>query len=58
MTRFERRLSLAGVFAAVAFSGASAQTKSPAEAFFAGKSIDLIVGSRPGGGYATYATLL
>ena len=28
------------------------------EAFFAGKSIDFIVGSRPGGGYGTYATLL
>ena len=57
MTRFNRML-IAGLVIAAGAEAASAQTKSPVEAFFAGKSIDFIVGSRPGGGYGTYATLL
>src|ERR671914_89950 len=36
--------------------GAAAQ-EDPAK-FFAGKSIDFIIGSAPGGGYGTYAMLL
>lgn len=60
-----RLLSLGGLGAAlmagVLFSttlSSTAQAQSDTEKFFAGKNLDFIVGSAPGGGYATYAMAL
>lgn len=52
-------LKIAGPLAVVLYAGATpAAAQSETEKFFAGKSINFIVGSRAGGGYATYATAL
>ena len=58
MKRIIKKLQLVSLVLACANMGAYAQTRSSLESFYAGKTIDLIVGSRAGGGYSTYALLL
>ena len=49
----------AGAFALVAASlGDTVQAQSSAEKFYQGRSLDLIVGYNPGGGYDAYTRLL
>ena len=52
-----RRLSLSAVMSIAALSG-GALAQEPAEQFFRGRQINLVVGSSAGGGYDIYARLL
>ncbi len=57
MTGKIRSLAVFAIGTAVALPAGSACAQSPAE-FYKGKSISILVGSSPGGGYATYAGVL
>ncbi len=60
MPRFNRRQASTGLAAALiaAFSGRRAKAASPAADFYRGKTVRILVGSPPGGGYDLYARLI
>lgn len=55
---FPRRITAALCLAALAIVSASVATAQPADGFYKGKTIQLIVGYPPGGGFDLYARLL